>query len=47
MVVTAALLLVIIAGMFAAAELVNTRGRNLAAWGLLVLCLSLLADRAA
>jgi len=40
-----ALALVIVAAIVAVIELIKTRWQSLMAWGLLVLCISLLVDR--
>jgi hypothetical protein len=45
MITAIAVALVIVAGIFALIELVRTRWQSLMAWGLLVLVISLLADR--
>jgi len=45
MIETIAVALVIVAGIVAVVELVRTRWQSLMAWGLLVLVISLLAER--
>ena len=45
MIATVALALVIVAMVVAGIELVRSRGESLMAWGLLVLCISLLIER--
>jgi hypothetical protein len=45
MIAAIALALVFLAGIMAIAELVRTRWQSLIAWGLLVLVISLIADR--
>jgi Flp pilus assembly pilin Flp len=45
MITAIALALVIVAAIVAVVELVRTRWQSLMAWGLLVLCLSLLVDK--